>query len=209
MTQKWPRSGRNQGFALLLAAGLLAASLASPRTAGAFPVIYDGRFFYTGGDITIDFMHNDTLFDEALELRTALGRFDLATGSKAGSGVTLTMQQLAEMGIGVGDELDFALHVQNTGHDFFLGSGDRNADGLSHAYIRPSVGNRYFVGFEDLMGGGDRDYNDTIFRFSGGMATIPVALAAPSARLAEVGEPSLLLLLLPAIGLLGLKRRAK
>jgi hypothetical protein len=122
------------------------------------------------------------------------------------------MEQLADMGIGVGDELQFALHVRDTGDDFFLGSGDRNVDGISHAYVRSGNFNKYYVGFEDLRGGGDRDYNDTIVRFSGGMSTIRTEhalLAAPDARLAEVAEPSMLLLLVPAIGLLGLKRRTK
>jgi hypothetical protein len=193
----------------LAAVCLLLAALTMPLTANALPVLYDGRFYYTGGDITIDVLHYDSAYDNVLQLRSALGSLDLAMGSKVGTKTVLTEQQIAGMGIGVGDELQFGLHVQNTGHDFVLGPGDLNLDGLSHAYIRPSSTSKYYVGFEDLWGGGDRDFNDTIFRFSGGLSTTRGQEVARGAEIVQVAEPSMLLLLLPAFGLLGLKRRKR
>lgn len=178
-----------------------------PLTANALPVLYDGRFYYTGGDVRIDVLHYGSVFDNVLQLRSTLGTLDLVMGSKVGTQMVLTEQQLAGMGIGVGDELQFGLHVRNTGHNFVLGPGDLNIDGVSHAYIRPTSTSKYYVGFEDLWGGGDRDFNDTIFRFSGGLSTTRAQEVARSAEFVQVAEPSMLLLLLPAFGLLGFKRR--
>ena len=48
---------------------------------------------------------------------------------------------------------------------FYSGDGSRNPDGIAHAVV-DSRQNQAQVGFEDLFGGGDRDYNDLVFSFS-------------------------------------------
>ncbi|MEK7314576.1 MAG: DUF4114 domain-containing protein [Candidatus Eisenbacteria bacterium] len=161
----------------------------------------------------MDVLHSDTVFDEVLQLRSAFSILDVAYGSQVGSRVTLTSKQLADMGIGVGDELQFGLHVRTTGYSFLLGPGERNADGQDHAYVRTGRNNIY-VGFEDILHGGDRDYNDTIFRFSGGMSANPdfaprAATTIEPTETSSAPQPSALLLLLPAAGLLafGIRRR--
>ena len=67
----------------------------------------------------------------------------------------------------------------------------RNPDNQPHAAV-DSIGGALIVGFEDLFGGGDRDYDDYVFRFAGGLATAPVP------------EPSTLLLV--GAGLVDLHR---
>jgi hypothetical protein len=62
-----------------------------------------------------------------------------------------------------GDELVFAIYVTNTGNWFYSGPGDRNDDGEVHASVTDNVDGTFTVGFEDLYGGGDRDFNDIIF----------------------------------------------
>lgn len=66
-----------------------------------------------------------------------------------------------------GTELIFRLHVNNTGYDFFTGPASRNPDGIAHALVDLTLfpGETY-VGFEDLFGGGDRDFNDIMYSFS-------------------------------------------
>lgn len=209
MNYLYPRPGVIPRRSSLVAICLIVIALATPLTAKSFPVLFDGQFYYTGGNVTIDVLHYGSVYDEVLQLRTSLGTLDLLNGSHIGSQMVLTTKQLADLGIGIGDELDFGLHVRNTGNNFYLGSGDRNADGLSHAYIRPGSANKYYVGFEDLMGGGDRDYNDTVVRFSGGVTTSRAENVAREAQVSQVAEPALLLLLLPAMGLWSLKRRTK
>ncbi len=68
-----------------------------------------------------------------------------------------------------------------------------NFDGLiAHFLVLPAERGSYYLGLEDLAGGGDLDYNDFVFQAQG--ATLLPASAIP--------EPSTSLLL--AIGLLGL-----
>ncbi len=76
----------------------------------------------------------------------------------------------AELGwFSAGTVLTFRLAVSNTGDNFFTGAASLNTDGLAHALAvtRFDLDLNLFVtqvGFEDLYGGGDRDYNDISFK---------------------------------------------
>lgn len=59
-----------------------------------------------------------------------------------------------------GEELIFSIYVRNTGYTYYSGPGERNPDGQVHAAVTDLGGGNYVVGFEDLYGGGDRDYDD-------------------------------------------------
>lgn len=208
---RWPRPGRMARLARLFAACCAAFCLALALPALALPNLFGGQLYYTGGDVTVDVYRNNTLYDEVLQLRSGLGIIDVADGSQVGTSVTLTSKQLADLGFEIGDELLFGIHVLNSGQSFVLGPGHRNADGLDHAYIHVGRSNIY-VAFEDLLHGGDRDYNDTVFRFSGGMTTTPRFAAAAkvgAATAPSVPEPSALLLLVSGAGLLVLARRMR
>ena len=51
----------------------------------------------------------------------------------------------------------------NGGRDVFTNNDARNPDGLQHM-VAWLLGDRYvLIGFEDLMNGGDLDYNDVVF----------------------------------------------
>src|SRR5690606_39229994 len=70
-----------------------------------------------------------------------------------------------------GTELVFMLSVRDTGKQFFTGPGSLNADGVDHARAITTFDetlDQYVtsMGFEDLFGGGDRDYNDFNFMLS-------------------------------------------
>lgn len=100
----------------------------------------------------------------------------------------------------IGDSLIFGLqalvlhhnsdnvHYPNTNY-FFSGDASNNQDaqgwndGQIHTKVLNLGSNRFLVGFEDIWGGGDRDYNDNIFLFEGVNVDIPVqpiALSEPS-----------------------------
>jgi hypothetical protein len=163
--------------------------------------------FYAGGDVTVDVLYKDTTFGNVLQLWSGSKAYDIVDGRNVGSHVTLTQAQLADMGIGLGDELQFGIHVLNTKQDFLIGPSNRNKDGLDHAYVRFGRFNT-FVGFEDLYGGGDRDYNDQVFRFSG-VVRIPPRFVVSNEIEPSVSEPAPAILLLTGIGLLGLAYRKK
>jgi Domain of unknown function (DUF4114) len=65
-----------------------------------------------------------------------------------------------------GTFLDFFLIADgaNGGEDFFTTNKSANSDGLAHAVSFVPNGSPYLIiGFEDIWGGGDGDYNDLIF----------------------------------------------
>ena len=69
-----------------------------------------------------------------------------------------------------------------------MGPAGRNTDGIMHAAVDSIGAGAFTVGFEDLYGGGDRDFDDNVFRFEGGV------------QANEVPEPATLSLL--ALGLI-------
>lgn len=71
--------------------------------------------------------------------------------------------------IGVGDrgfQLDFFLisNAVNGGQQWLWNDPEENSDGLNHLVAFMVEGSRYIlIGFEDIIGGGDLDYNDALF----------------------------------------------
>lgn len=102
-----------------------------------------------------------------------------------------------------GTELIFGLHVNNTGYDFYTGPGSGNPDGVPHAV----VDNMYsptetFIGFEDLFGDGDNDFNDLEFS----LAIIASETQQPNP---SVPEPSTVLLFCSGLAKLAFYRRKR
>jgi hypothetical protein len=97
-----------------------------------------------------------------------------------------------------GTELIFRLYVANTGDNWYSGPAFRNYDGLGHAAVT-TVGGRTWVGFEDLYGGGDRDYDDTVFSFDNTRSTSSVPEGSATLPLLGFG--------LSALGLMGWRLR--
>jgi hypothetical protein len=109
-------------------------------------------------------------------------------------------------GLNVGDSLIFGLqalvlhynsdsiHYPNTNY-FFSGDAANNQDSRAwndaqvHTKVLNLGDNRFLVGFEDIWGGGDRDFNDNVFLFEGVSVDIPVP------PLTVVSEPASLSLL--------------
>jgi MYXO-CTERM domain-containing protein len=103
-----------------------------------------------------------------------------------------------------GTILTFRLHVRNTGDDFFTGDASTNPDGIAHARATTVYDAGLdlpvtTVGFEDLVGGGDRDFNDFMFRLTN--------VVDPAPAPAPVPEPHGLALAGLGLALLALRRR--
>ena len=97
--------------------------------------------------------------------------------------------------LGPGDFVDLGMHEQGTQLDFFLiadganggnniygadGLEGANPDGLQHMVAFAVPDSPYLLlGFEDLYGGGDLDYNDIVFVIDIGEVNVQNLVAAP------------------------------
>lgn len=154
------------------ASGLMVAGLMSvSSSAGAAPVL-GAQLFWNGGDVTITVQASTAGFTSELRLYSSspdiFVAFNAPNGNPAGTMVTLT-DAFLDIDHNIGDELVFGIFVTNTGDTFKLGPAGRNADNQIHGAIDNLGGGVLRIGFEDLSGGGDRDYDDNVFDFRGGV----------------------------------------
>lgn len=170
---------------LAAAVGLL-ATFAAPQAQAAL----GDALIASGGNITIRFEGSDASFASLISVN---GGGDFFPNQSTTIGTTVNLGFFA-----AGTPLDIVLNVITTGDLFRTGPGAGNPDGLAHADITYNFGGagRTRVGFEDLFGGGDKDYNDHNFSFTNVQAPIP--------------EPSTYALMLAGLGAVGfLARRRK
>lgn len=180
------------------AVALATSALLSLAPMAANAAIGD-NVYASGGSISIQFEGSDAGYNSTLELwinglavtpaifpnhSTPVGTIYNVPGS-----------------FSAGTLLDIQLHVVNTGNTWHTGSGANNSDNIAHAnviYNYQGQAGRTYVGFEDLAGGGDRDYNDHTFSFTNTVNAVP--------------EPETYAMLLAGMGLLGAvarRRKAK
>ncbi|WP_309383886.1 DUF4114 domain-containing protein [Cerasicoccus frondis] len=103
-----------------------------------------------------------------------------------------------------GTQLDFFLIANGAygGSDIWSTDTSVNADGLVHTVSLAQDGSPYLlIGFEDLYGGGDKDYNDLLFAVDIGAMNV--------AYLANPEPSTLLIVALFTIGVLYAARRQK
>ena len=184
-----------------LCAALVLIGFAS-RSADAAP-IFGAQLFYNGGLVTLTSLPASSAYESQLGLYddtfTLLSWWTLVADEPAGKSGTFDP---SAHGFAVGDELIFGINVvSDGGRAYFLGPESRNPDGVIHGMIDPASG--IVVGFEDWFGGGDLDYNDTLFLFEGGIAPSTRGLPPP------VPEPGTLALLALGLGGLRLARRRR
>ena len=146
----------------------------APPPALAAPEL-GGQLFSTGQPVEVQVLPASAGFTSELWLFEPAPAKRLATNRDVGLVV-----QVGTFPAGV--ELVFGIKVLNTGDTFKMGPGDRNPDGQPHAVVNFLEPGRAQVGFEDLFGGGDRDYNDNMFEFRGGIVEEP-----PSGPTANAG----------------------
>lgn len=143
----------------LVGTAALVGLLAVP--AQAVPIT-EQTLIATGGNVIVTFVSNGAGFTSELFLDGPLGE---ELGALFNN-VTTDVGTSIELGsFAAGTELIFKLLVEQTGDSFYTGFGERNADGIGHAAVESGEG-QVLVGFEDLFGGGDFDYDDLVFAFT-------------------------------------------
>ncbi|QXE25911.1 hypothetical protein B6N60_04632 [Richelia sinica FACHB-800] len=162
----------------LATAGAAVMALGTAATAEAG--VLGGKLFASGGDVTVTILPSTAGFTNILELVSPTGI--VIGNNKDDVGKTFNLGPFAD-----GQELIFGINVTNTGDFFKNGPGSRNADGLAHNLNTDEGNGSILVGFEDLFGGGDQDYDDVVYRFTGLKAVVP----EPTSALGVVGFAAL------------------
>lgn len=154
---------------LVLISGILLFSLV-PKDAHA---LLGGQIYSSGGEITIEVLPATANFTSELYLFLPDTNQFIALNRDAGSVISLGA-------LPAGEELKFGIYVRNTGDTFYMGPESRNSDGIAHARVNFTSDNVADVEFEDRFGGGDRDYDDNVFRFRGGIAQAKLVNPEPA-----------------------------
>lgn len=171
------------GFSLVL---LPAVSMAAPIL-GAIVTVK------TTGDVEAEFLGHTAGYTNLLYLDSPANSLGVIFNNQ-----TTPVGTVVNLGtFTAGTELLFRIRVTNTGDDFFTGPASRNPDNLEHAVVDDQFApNKSYVGFEDLFGGGDRDYDDLNFSFTNTAASI-------------VPVPATFLLFGSGMGVMALTRRLR
>ena len=144
------------------------------------------------GDVTLTFISKEAAHSSDLFLSNS-------SGAILNNQNTVFGQMFNLGNFAAGTKLVFNIFNNTTGNQFFTGLPESNPDNTLHAIFKLINENTIQVGFEDLFGGGDKDYNDLIFNISNvklGLSSIPA-----------VPEPQTYLLFL--VGLLLVSRLSK
>ena len=170
---------------------VLALTAVSPLDA----LTLGGQVFYGGGTLEIQNQRATSWFDNYTYLKTPLAGYQFLFVDDGTEVVSFSQSELASFGIDVGDELLFVIKIYDGPVKWFTGPGARNVmDGKAHANVIDLDGGGVEVRFEDLIGLGDRNFEDAIFR----VITIPETAAR---RAVSIPEPVALVLL--GLGLAG------
>lgn len=104
-----------------------------------------------------------------------------STGEKRTKSTPLKQGDFVQLGnLEKGTQLDFFLIANGANGGKTVFSTDNNPDGLQHMIAFVPTGSPFLlIGFEDLLGGGDLDYNDILFAVDVGKENINSIVGAP------------------------------
>jgi hypothetical protein len=182
-------AGATIAFCLLLAMQPAQAGLIFDDSLLGQEILGGSFFVAEEGDVTATFLGSDAGYFNELYLFSPDSPWDTSEMIfDKDSPVDGSMKALGSYAAGT--ELVFRLYVQNTALSYFTGDGSNNPDNLAHARAVTRLVDGVYVtevGFEDLLGGGDLDYNDFMFGLNN--------VVDPDDDPRAVPEPSILLLL--------------
>ena len=177
----------------------------TPPSASATPV-FGGSFFVVDQNKPVEFTfvtseagHNLILSVATLDSNGSISGWQEVfkkTGSSVGTFDYLIDPRFLSY-TGTGPELTFKLDDQTSGYTYYSGLASNNPDNFAHAvsYYDYYQG-QTLVGFEDLYGGGDKDFDDIVFLVSN-VSSVPT----------PVPEPETYAMLLAGLGIIGMVTR--
>ena len=180
MSRKSSLCSRAHAALIAVAAALV---VAAPAEAQA---VTGGRLFATGGTLDVVVQEGGIAgYTSRLFLLGPDGkRINIALNTEVGKQVTVGP-------FPAGGELVFGITVlDEDGQTFFMGPASRNRDSLAHADVTETGVRTFLVGFEDVFGGGDRDYDDNVFQFTGNLAPNRPPQADDQTLLTPPGTPN-------------------
>lgn len=195
------RAGRYRRYCVSFVAVLAlfafgeAPAMAGPISAGS---VLGGTLFATGGEVQAYFAGKEASYTSLLWLNQPASAGPLFNNQTASVGDVVSLGSFP-----VGTPLSFQLQVLDTGRNYFTGPASANPDQLQHALIAPWIADAkipnsgLLVGFEDILGGGDRDYDDHQVVVTGVTMTSPT-ISSPtiaSAAITAAPEPATFVLL--------------
>lgn len=123
----------------------------------------------TAGEVMLTFLSKDASYSDDLFLQGSSTKI-------LNNQTALAGQQFSLGSFQAGAELAFKLFVNDTHNTFYSGFTSNNADNSIHTVFELNSDKTVIVGFEDLLNGGDKDFNDVIFKLSNvSMSNVAVA----------------------------------
>lgn len=131
-----------------------------------------------GGALQITFVGKEAVFSTVV-ISTSAGDV-LFNNQTAAIGYTTTIAGPAK-----GADIPFQFNVLTSGQTLFSGLGVNNIDNIVHAILMQNADGSITVGFEDILGGGDLDFDDVVFTVT--EVPLPGALALMATGLIGLG----------------------
>jgi hypothetical protein len=157
----------------VIALGCLLGLIATPRLFAKLPPPppfgLGARILGTGGPVTLTIVPTDALFtsDIIVVECVPIDCVHIIEGTNRDS------TEIPLGTVSADEEIDLRIFVQDTLAGFRSGPASRNSDNLAHALVTQESATTLKVGFEDIYGGGDRDFNDVIVEVAGAKMSVP------------------------------------
>ena len=177
---------------LLAYSGVVAANVNDPHAFNAASA--DKLYVATAGEVMVTFMSKTAAFSNDLFLQGSTTK--ILNNQTAFEGQTFSLGSFQ-----AGAELAFNIFVNTTGDTFYSGSARNNKDNTIHTAFELNPNNTVTMGFEDILYGGDKDYDDIVFKLSN--------VRLNDATVAAVPEGQSYAMLLAGLFTLGVVKRRK
>lgn len=161
---------------------LAAATIVTSPSVHAMPL---GRLLSPGQDVYVELERSDARFRSSLYLYDAQDLSKPITDSLLSTDARKRRGGAQGGSIGTEREVVFGIQVdENLDNQadrvYFTGTASQNADQSVHAVIDSLSPTSLRVSFEDMWGGGDRDFNDLVFQVTTVTTVTPAQIWSPA-----------------------------